>query len=114
MQPRLINFLSDGMFPILIPISLFPLIATLLWAERKARKQGVTSTRTDPPKLSVFARVISVAEKLDVLRLLLIGTSTAPILLPLTLRHSTKGCWSNDMHSFIRPRALTEYPRQRP
>ncbi len=91
----LTHIISDGMFAILVPVSLAPLIITLLWAERKARKMNIVSTTTDAPKLSFFARTILVAEQLDVLGLLLIGTSVALILLPLTLTNSAKGGWKN-------------------
>ncbi len=91
----LTHIISDGMFAILVPVSLAPLIITLLWAERKARKMNIVSTKTDAPKLSFFARTILVAEQLDVLGLLLIGTSVALILLPLTLTNSAKGGWKN-------------------
>ena len=33
-------FLQDGMFAILVPVALAPLIVTLAWAERKAYKEG--------------------------------------------------------------------------
>ena len=83
------------MFAILVPVSLAPLIITLLWAERKARKMNIVTTKTDAPQLSFFARTILVAEQLDILGLLLIGTSVALILLPLTLSNSAKGGWKN-------------------
>ena len=99
---------SDGMFAILIPVSLSPLIVTLLWAERKARKLGVAPTRASGPQLSYFARVISVAEQLDVIGLLLIGTSVALILLPLTLSNNAKGGWHNGAHTCIRYLSFVE------
>lgn len=88
------------MFAILVPVSLAPLIITLLWAERKARKLGVIarSKHTDNnPSESYSRRILNAAEKLDVLGLLLIGTSVALILLPLTLSQSAKGGWRNGM-----------------
>ena len=88
------------MFAILVPVSLAPLIITLLWAERKARKLGVIarSKHTDDnPSESYSRRILNAAEKLDVLGLLLIGTSVALILLPLTLSQSAKGGWRNGM-----------------
>ncbi|KAF8198595.1 drug:h+ antiporter [Pholiota molesta] len=70
-----------GMFAILIPVSLMPLIITLVWAELKAKK--------------LVVRAWSTFEKLDVMGLLLIGTSVALILLPLTLSEKAKGGWNN-------------------
>lgn len=96
------------MFAILIPVSLSPLIITLLWAERKARKLGVAPTRSSGPQLSYFARVISVAEQLDVIGLLLIGTSVALILLPLTLSNNAKGGWHNGAYTCIRYLSFVE------
>ena len=61
------------------------MIITLLWAEHKARKLGVAPTRSSGPQLSYFARVIAVTERLDVIGLLLIGTSVALFLLPLVV-----------------------------
>ncbi|KDR72260.1 hypothetical protein GALMADRAFT_253088 [Galerina marginata CBS 339.88] len=87
-----------GMFAILIPVSLSPLIITLLWAERKARKlrtvatgSNTTTTISEP----WYRRLLSVADKLDIVGLLLIGTSVALILLPLTLSQTAKGGWNN-------------------
>ncbi len=37
----LIPLPADGMFAILIPTSLAPLIVTLVWAERKAKRLGL-------------------------------------------------------------------------
>lgn len=88
------------MFAILVPVSLAPLIITLLWAERKARKLGVIarSKHADENSSESYARrILKAAEKLDLLGLLLIGTSVALILLPLTLSQSAKGGWRNGM-----------------
>ncbi|TFK33911.1 drug:h+ antiporter [Crucibulum laeve] len=88
-----------GMFAILVPVALGPLIITLLWAERKARKLGVvTANGLTTPVVEgqpFFKRILVVAEKLDVVGLLLIGTSVSLILLPLTLSKSAKGGWNN-------------------
>jgi len=83
------------MFAILVPVTLAPLIITLLWAERKARKLGVIAN--EGPSESLARRILNTAEKLDVVGLLLIGISVALILLPLTLSQSAKGGWRNGM-----------------
>lgn len=91
------------MFAILVPASLLPLIVTLLWAERKAKKLGIimASRKGDAlenvQKLTLFQRTLRVASKIDVPGLVLIGTSVALILLPLTLSKSAKGGWNNGM-----------------
>ncbi|KAL1747554.1 major facilitator superfamily domain-containing protein [Schizophyllum fasciatum] len=82
-----------GMFAILIPVSLAPLIVTLLWAERKAKRLGLVVKREQQHSLP--ARLYHTAQKLDVMGLLLIGTSVALILLPLTLAKGAKGQWDN-------------------
>lgn len=82
-----------GMFAILVPASLLPLIATLLWAEREARKRGYITKQ--PSKDGVWAKFLDYAERLDIVGLTLIGTSVALILLPLTLARSAKGGWKN-------------------
>ncbi|KAF5326811.1 hypothetical protein D9619_005127 [Psilocybe cf. subviscida] len=65
-----------GMFAILVPTTLSPLIVTLLWAARRLRLR-------------------TTASRLDVVGLLLIGASTALILLPITLSKTAKGGWNN-------------------
>ncbi|PPQ72102.1 hypothetical protein CVT26_006880 [Gymnopilus dilepis] len=85
-----------GMFAILIPVSLAPLIVTLLWAERKARRIGVVANGgVEEPSEPFLRRFLTAADKLDVFGLLLVGTSVALILLPLTLSQTAKGGWHN-------------------
>ncbi|KAF8149148.1 drug:h+ antiporter [Crassisporium funariophilum] len=88
-----------GMFAILVPVSLAPLIITLLWAERKARKLGVVARanagQSEPERKSFAKNILDTADKLDVIGLLLIGTSVALILLPITLSKTAKGGWNN-------------------
>jgi hypothetical protein len=90
---------SDGMFAILVPAALLPLIATLLWAENKAKKLGIIMRAKNgelaEEQLTIFEKIKLTAAKLDVMGLLLIGTSVALILLPLTLSQSAKGGWNN-------------------
>ncbi|KAF9457293.1 drug:h+ antiporter [Collybia nuda] len=88
-----------GMFAILVPATLLPLIITLLWAENKARKLGIIASKkrgdVEPKQLPLFQKIRDVIDRLDVVGLLLIGTSVALILLPLTLSQSAKGGWNN-------------------
>ncbi|KAH9895800.1 drug:h+ antiporter [Cubamyces lactineus] len=89
-----------GMFAILVPASLSPLIITLFWAERKARKLGLVAAPPSSlePKwrvAPVLRRVWLYAEQLDVVGLAILGTAVALILLPLTLAQGAKGQWDN-------------------
>mgnify|MGYP007051647037 FL=1 len=89
---------TDGMFAILVPATLLPLIVTLLWAERKAKTLGYVKKSTS--EKSVVAKVYSSLNKLDVVGLAVIGTSVALILLPLTLAKTAKNGWKNRMSCF--------------
>ncbi|KAI8995203.1 drug:h+ antiporter [Trametes punicea] len=88
-----------GMFAILVPASLSPLIITLFWAERKAKKLGLVQappTRLQPEfHLAFFRKIWLYAEQLDVVGLTILGTAVALILLPLTLAQGAKGQWNN-------------------
>lgn len=83
-----------GMFAILVPASLAPLIVTLVWAEWTARKRGYIVDRVQKPR-SILQKTKSAVQKLDLLGLILLGTSVALILLPLTLAQTAKGGWKN-------------------
>ena len=83
------------MFAILVPASLSPLIVTLFWAERKAKKLGlvpVVHTHNGEP---FYKKAWTFAQQLDIVGLVLIGTSVALILLPLTLARSARNGWDN-------------------
>ncbi|KAK0190166.1 drug:h+ antiporter [Armillaria mellea] len=83
-----------GMFAILIPASLAPLIVTLVWAERKAKRLGLVPEIPVEDK-PLYKKVFDLTLKLDIFGLALIGTSVALILLPLTLADNAKGQWHN-------------------
>ncbi|KAF8880998.1 drug:h+ antiporter [Infundibulicybe gibba] len=88
-----------AMFAILIPAALSPLIITLLWAEWKAKKLGIVDqamkspSKETEPKRSYVERIIYTSGQLDVIGLVLVGTSVALILLPLTLSSRAKSSW---------------------
>jgi MFS family permease len=98
-----------GMFAILIPASLAPLIVTLVWAERKAKKLALAPKRvTRSPIKIIEVRLhndssnrlvrllrLKFTQELDIVGLLLIGASVALILLPLTLAPKAKSGWKN-------------------
>ncbi|KAJ7172314.1 drug:h+ antiporter [Mycena filopes] len=81
-----------GMFVILIPIGLAPLITTLLWSERITRRRGLGRPRE--PRKPYWQSVMNTAEKLDVIGLLLIGASVSLTLLPLSLAQHTSTRWN--------------------
>ncbi|TEB21698.1 drug:h+ antiporter [Coprinellus micaceus] len=78
--------LGYGMFAILVPAALAPLIG------RSRRGYIVKSV---PKERTVTQRLVSTAQKLDVVGLALLGTSVALILLPMTLARSAEGGWRN-------------------
>ncbi|THH28555.1 hypothetical protein EUX98_g5621 [Antrodiella citrinella] len=85
-----------GMFAILIPVSLSPLIITLYWAERKAKKLGlVTNPAPEAPKKSLFQTLWKYAEQMDLVGLLLLGAAVSLILIPLTISQTVKDGWNN-------------------
>ncbi|KAJ8507930.1 hypothetical protein ONZ45_g9738 [Pleurotus djamor] len=83
-----------GMFAILVPVALSPLIITLLWAERKAKRLDLV-IQSNPENLTYFERLKRLLSQLDIMGLALLGTSVALILLPLTLTENAKGHWKN-------------------
>ncbi|KAK0242891.1 drug:h+ antiporter [Armillaria nabsnona] len=86
-----------GMFAILVPASLSPLIITLVWAERKAKRLGLVpeKPKASNSDKSLVQQILEVISQLDVVGLVLIGTSVALILLPLTLAENASGGWNN-------------------
>ncbi|KAF4609696.1 hypothetical protein D9613_012060 [Agrocybe pediades] len=89
-----------GMFAILIPATLSPLVITLLWNEWRAKKLGIVSDkdsdRESTAGMSFIQKVQDFLSRLDAFGLLLLGTAVALILLPLTLARTTaKGGWNN-------------------
>ena len=95
------------MFAILVPAALSPLIVTLAWAEHKARTLGLLPPPPHKPTVELevgffqasvvprAGRAWKFAQQLDAVGLLLVGTSVALILLPLTLARSARGGWEN-------------------
>ena len=93
---------ADGMFAILVPAALTPLILTLFWGERQAKKLGLVAATQTRPDIELkrvcfplVRRAWTFVQQLDMMGLLLVGTSVALILLPLTLASSAKGGWKN-------------------
>ena len=89
------------MFAIIVPIAMAPLILTLFWGERQAKKLGLVGAsppREDlvhPGKSKWAQRAWLFAEQLDLVGLTLLGAAVALILLPMTLANRAKDSWSN-------------------
>ncbi|KAF9229770.1 MFS general substrate transporter [Gyrodon lividus] len=103
-----------GMFAILVPAALAPLIVTLLWAENKAKKLALIESvapypdpthgrpASDGPvggttssEDTLLRRFLRTAEQLDLVGLILLGTAISLVLLPLTISQTVKGQWRN-------------------
>ncbi|TFY78973.1 hypothetical protein EWM64_g5038 [Hericium alpestre] len=95
-----------GMFAILVPATLLPLIITLAWAEAKAKRLGVVDetitavANTEQvavlqEKTTWYQKIYRMVGRLDVFGLLLLGAGVALILLPLTLASTASNGWKN-------------------
>lgn len=100
-------FAADGMFAILVPAAMAPLILTLFWGERQAKKRGLVGA--SPPhedlirhgKVRWVQRAWLFAEQLDLVGLVLLGVAVALILLPMTLAQRAKDSWSNREQNYL-------------
>ncbi|KAH8080721.1 drug:h+ antiporter [Cristinia sonorae] len=85
-----------GMFTIIAPAVMAPMVGILLWSERKAKlflaSKGVVEHHSTKP---THIRLWHTFEKFDFLGLLLLAGSISLILLPLTLASAAKGGWHN-------------------
>ena len=88
------------MFAILIPASLSPLIITLYWAERKAKRLGLVHSSHDS-SAPITTQIWNFAQNLDIIGLAILGTSVALILLPMTLAQRAKDSWSNREQNYL-------------
>ncbi|CAG7853180.1 SubName: Full=Related to major facilitator MirA {ECO:0000313/EMBL:CCA74161.1} [Serendipita indica DSM 11827] len=96
-----------AMFSILIPVSLAPVLFTLLWGERKAKRLGVVDLRhgtktatikgekVEKEHVSLWSKVVGLLLEMDILGLLLLATGWALLLVALTLSAGAKGGWNN-------------------
>ncbi len=95
------SFTADGMFAIVVPVAMAPLILTLFWGERQAKKQGLVAASSPHESLvhrrkgKWAQRAWHFAEQLDLVGLVLLGVAVALILLPMTLAQRAKDSWSN-------------------
>ncbi|GAA5948649.1 hypothetical protein JCM21900_005200 [Sporobolomyces salmonicolor] len=94
-----------GMFVILIPVTLAPVIGTLFWAQRRAKKLGLdaadlvetnggTAARATDSR-PFLTRAWSWVTGIDAIGLILFGAGWACVLLPLTLVNGGTLLWSS-------------------
>ncbi|KAH7915641.1 hypothetical protein BJ138DRAFT_1132530 [Hygrophoropsis aurantiaca] len=93
-----------GMFAILIPAALAPLIITLLWGEHRIKRSDIVQELESRPSrfqqattgnAPSVARLVRLAGGLDLMGLVLLGASVSLVLLPLTLSQTVSGGWKN-------------------
>ncbi|KAJ7073237.1 major facilitator superfamily domain-containing protein [Mycena belliarum] len=94
-----------GMFVIIVPACIAPIVLVLFWADWKAKKIGALSVASSSyarRKLagkeehrSVAQTVLHYARIIDAFGLLLLGTAFALVLLPFTLYTEAKDHWKN-------------------
>lgn len=90
-----------GMFCIIIPVATLPIVVTLLWAQRRAKKLGVVATDYQSSQMSTvqrdtrsFAvRMKDIANGLDLLGLFFFAAAWSLILIPLTLVNHGTSSW---------------------
>ncbi|THH07782.1 hypothetical protein EW145_g3143 [Phellinidium pouzarii] len=118
-----------GMFAILVPATLLPLIVTFFWAEHKAKRLGIVdemntsigagaymqSELVIDAKSTIKQRLRRAAEQLDLFGLLLLGAAVSLFLLPLTLAETAKDGWNNgwDLKVASRPVIAPRFVRNR-
>ncbi|WVO19791.1 uncharacterized protein IAS62_001081 [Cryptococcus decagattii] len=84
-----------GMFAILVPVALSPIIIALMWAQHKAAKQLKIRYSRPPIKVGIWVTIREACLEMDFIGLVLIATSLALILLPLGLAPSASKGWKN-------------------
>ncbi|BGP20482.1 hypothetical protein JCM10213v2_008643 [Rhodosporidiobolus nylandii] len=94
-----------GMFIILIPVCVAPIVATLAWAQHRAKKLGLDATDLAEKNGGTAARikdtrpiaqrVLGWAIDIDALGLLLFGAGWACVLVPLTLVNKATLWWDS-------------------
>lgn len=93
------------MFCILIPATLSPVIGTLLWAQLRAKRLGLSATdyhetnggtaAREKDRRSIGSKLVTWAVDIDALGLILFGAGWACVLLPLTLTNKSTLPWSS-------------------
>ena len=83
-----------ALFAIAVPICLFPIVGTMFWAQRRAKKIHHEKHPYEPVETWKEAAVKSCRE-MDIVGLFLIATSLGLVLLPLTLANTKETGWNN-------------------
>ncbi|KAJ3008676.1 hypothetical protein HKX48_008399 [Thoreauomyces humboldtii] len=94
-----------GMFCIILPVGAGPIIATLFWAQNRARKLGVTATNYGTEKSDTALAVLDSRPflsrmkghliDLDLVGLILFSVGFALVLLPITLVNGVHLTWNS-------------------
>ncbi|KAM0789489.1 hypothetical protein ACM66B_000309 [Microbotryomycetes sp. NB124-2] len=89
-----------GMFCIILPVSIAPMLCLLFWADIQAKRLGkVTVSRNaqspETKRMSFSQACVYYFSRMDGPGLLLLGTAWSLILLPFTLSSGAKGGWNN-------------------
>lgn len=79
-----------GMFCIIVPVGLIPIVSFLFYYEQKASKLGVVKSKSEKEgiqmeKINVWTKIFNILKEFDVMGLLLLGFAISLILLPLSL-----------------------------
>ncbi|KAH8083649.1 major facilitator superfamily domain-containing protein [Filobasidium floriforme] len=86
-----------GMFAILVPACLAPIVGVMFWAQIKAKKMyknEIAAARALPRK-PIGTILYNIANEMDLIGLILVAASLALILLPFTLAPLADGKWNN-------------------
>ncbi|KAI9489570.1 major facilitator superfamily domain-containing protein [Zychaea mexicana] len=91
-----------GMFIIMFPVCLAPVVASLLWGQWKAKKEGILEIIPNPDKdffRNPIKATITANKEMDFPGLIFVGLALALILLPFTLAPAAVNGWQTP--SFI-------------
>jgi hypothetical protein len=80
----------NAVFTILFPVCLMPIILTLFWNQRKAKKQGIV-TRQRLPGKTIGQKAYSLCSEMDLIGVLLLVAGLGLILEPIALAGATFG-----------------------
>lgn len=89
-----------GMFCIIVPVGLIPIVTCLLYYERKVEKDGVVKSKLEKEGIqidedNVWMKIFNILNEFDVMGLLLLGFSISLILLPFSLYKTAEDSWRN-------------------
>ncbi|ORX34245.1 major facilitator superfamily domain-containing protein [Kockovaella imperatae] len=88
-------YVCSKQFAILVPLFLVPLIAILFWGQRQAKQVFYRQYGRSLPNKRWYDRLRDSFTEMDLVGLLLVGSSLCLILLPLGLAPQTAAGWKN-------------------